>query len=249
MSGYSTFVTALGELLAGIPLVDATSATPYNDDDANAILPSIIADAEGMMYRDPDLDFLNTRATDMTQTTSAGSRSLPIPSSMLIVEQAILFTPSGSNNTNGVAVPLYRTSVEFINTMFPDATETGTPVYGDAYYAIFDNANILIGPTPNNPYLCSYYGVVQQTPLSSTNTSTILTNFYPDLFLSAAMIFSSGYQKNFSAAGADNPPQAISWKAHYDDLKKGSAFQSARQMFLSAGSTPYPPVPQNQGTR
>jgi hypothetical protein len=249
MSGYSNFVIALGELIAGETVVDATSATPYADDDLNTILPSIIADAEGMMYRDPDLDFLNTRVTDTTQTTTSGQRSLPIPAGMLIVEQALLYSPAGTTSANGTAVPLIRSSVEYINTFFPDAMETASPVYGSAYFAIFDNANILIGPTPDNSYQCAYYGVKQQTPLSYTNTDTILTNFYADLFLSAAMIFTSGWMKNFSAAGADNPPQAISWKSHYDELKQGAAFQSARQKFLSSGSTPYPPVPQNQGTR
>ena len=249
MSGYSNFVVALGELIAGETVVDATSATPYADDDLNTILPSIIADAEGMMYRDPDLDFLNTRGTDITQTTASGQRALPIPSTMLIVEQALLYTPTGSTSSNGFAVPLIRSSVEYINTFFPDATEVGEPINGSTYFAIFDNTSIIIGPTPDNAYQCAYYGVKQQTALSSTNTDTILTNFYADLFLSAAMIFTSGWQKNFSAAGADNPPQAISWKSHYDELKQGAGFQSARQKFLSAGSTPYPPVPQNQGAR
>lgn len=249
MTGYSNFIVALGELIAGETVIDATSATPYEDDNLNAILPSIIADAEGMMYRDPDLDFLNTRDTDETQTTASGTRTVAIPSNILIVEQAILYTPAGSTSDNGTAVPLIRSSVEFLNTFYPSSNEISAPVYGSTYFAIFDNANIIVGPTPDGAYQCSYYGVAQQAPLASTNTDTVLTNFYADLFLSAAMVFTSGWMKNFSAAGADNPPQAISWKSHYDELKAGASFQSARQKFLSAGSSPYPPAPQNQGTR
>lgn len=249
MTGYSNFVTSLAELMAGIETLDATSATPFNDEDANAILPSIIADAEGMMYRDPDLDFLALRATNTSRTTVSGNRSVTIPVNYLTIEQVALLCPAGSTTSNGVRVNLSRVSPEFINAMFSDPSYLAPPIYGQSYYAMFNSADILIGPTPDGAYLCEFYGVVTQTPLSNTNTDTYLTSYFPDVFLAAAMVFTSGYQKNFSAAGADNPPQAISWSSHYDALKKGAAFQSARQRFLAAGATAYPPAPQVQGTR
>lgn len=233
MSGYSSWINGVTELMGGIAVLDATSPTPTNDADFNQIYPSIIADAEGLMYRDPDLDFLQTRAVDNTATTSSGVRMVSIPSQFLIIEQAIL-------QVSGTRVNLSRVSVEWVNDVYPVQTFMATPVYGQSYYAIFNGSEIIVAPTPDASYPVEFYGVATQPPLSATNTNTVLTNFYADLFLSASMIFTSGYMKNFSAAGADNPPQAISWKSHYEDLKRGAAFVSARQKYLARG--PYPPL-------
>lgn len=240
MTGYSSWVNSITELMGGIEVTDATSAAPTSDADFNTIYPSIIADAEGMMYRDPDLDFLQTRATDATISTVSGTRTIAIPSQVIVIEQVALITPAATQPASGTRVNLSRVSTEWINDVYPVQSFTTAPEYGKSYYAIFNGMQIIIAPTPDAAYVAEFYGVVAQTPLSATNTSTVLTNFYADLFLSASMVFASGYMKNFSAAGADNPPQAISWLSHFNDLKKGAAFQSARQKFLARG--PYPPA-------
>lgn len=226
--------------MGGIDVTDAAGVTPTSDDDFNVIYPSIIADAEGMMYRDPDLDFLQTRGTDSTATTVSGTRTLTIPTQILIVEQAALITPASTAPAAGTRVNLSRVSTEWINDVYPVQTFTAAPIYGQAYYAIFNGTQIIIAPTPDAAYTCEFYGVLKQVTLSSTNTDTVLTNLFADVFLAASMVFASGYMKNFSAAGADNPPQAISWLGHYNDLKKGAAFISTRQKFLARG--PYPPL-------
>jgi len=249
MSGYSNWITAIVELMGGYNLIDATSSTPTDDPDFNAIYPSFISDAEGMMYRDPDLDFLALRATDASVSTVAGSRSFSIPSKFLTIEQACLVTPPSTSPSSGTRVNMSRVTPEYINAVYPNESYTATPEYGLTKYAMFNSSQIIIGPSPDGIYNIEYYGVVTQTPLSATNTDTMLTTYFPDVFLAASMIIASGYMKNFSSAGADNPPQAISWESHYNDLKKGAAFQSARQRFLGAGATAYPPAPQVQTIR
>lgn len=243
MSGYSNFVTALSELMGGYTITDSSSATPSTDADFNAILPSIIADAEGMMYRDPDLDFLATRDTDSSQTTVAGARTLPIPPNFLTIEQAVLITPAGAPVEAGTRVSMSRVTPEFINATYPVANFTAAPQYGASYYAMFNAANIMIAPTPDDGYVCEYYGVVTQTPLSSTFPDTLLTTNFGDVFLAASMIYASAYMKNFSAM-SDSPPQAMSWQNHYSALKSGASFYSARQRYLSSMATAYPPAPQ-----
>lgn len=240
MSGFSNWITTVAELMGGIEVTNPSSATPTADDDFNAIYPSAILDAEGMMYRDPDLDFLQTRGTDATANTSAGTRTLAIPSQVLIVEQAALITPAATPPASGTRVNLSRVSMEWINDVYPVQSYTAAPVYGQSYYAIFDGSNIIIAPTPNASYTCEFYGVLRQTTLSASNPDTVLTTYFPDIFNAASLIYLSAYMKNFSAAGADNPPQAISWQSHYDSLKKGAAFQSARTKYLARG--PYPPL-------
>ncbi|MDE2096494.1 MAG: hypothetical protein KGL39_04550 [Patescibacteria group bacterium] len=247
MSGYSNWITAIGELVAGYTLVDPTSATPFNDDDFNTILPSAIQDAEGMMYRDPDLDFLQTRQPVSGASTVAGTRTLAIPSQILVLEQLVLSTPASSSPAAGTRVNASRVSLEFINAVYPNESYTQTPTYGELYHALYGTSAI-IAPSPDGIYETEFYGVTAQTPLSAANPDTILTNLFPDLFNSASMIYLSGYMKNFAASG-DAPQQTVSWQSHYTDLKKGAAFISARQKFLGAGSTAYPPAPQTQGAR
>lgn len=249
MSGYSNFITAVVQLTGGYTLTDATSATPTDDSDFNAIIPSAIADAEGMMYRDPDLDFLSQRGTDASTPTGTGSRNVTIPAKFLTLEQVCLITPANTAPAAGTRINLSRVSPEWINAVYPTESYTAAPQYGESYYAMFNSTQIIIAPTPDAAYYTEFYGVVTQTPLSSSNPDTALTTYFGDVFLAASMIYFSGFMKNFSSAGADNPPQAISWLSHYQDLKKGAAFQSARQRYLSAGATAYPPAPQSATTR
>ena len=54
------------------------------------ILPQVIQYAELRLYRDPDLDFLATRTTDVSQKTTRGFRSVPIPAQFIVVEAVSL---------------------------------------------------------------------------------------------------------------------------------------------------------------
>ena len=66
--------------------------------------------------------------------------------------------------------------------------------------------------------------------MSVTNTSTQLTNFFPDLFIAASMIFATGYQRDFGAQ-SDNPAQGQSWENQYDLLIKSALTEEARKKF------------------
>lgn len=63
-----------------------------------------------------------------------------------------------------------------------------------------------------------------------------------DLFVAAAMVFMSGYQKNFGAQ-ADDPKMAMSWETQYQALLRGAMDEEARKKGEGAGYNPLRGVP------
>ena len=79
-----------------------------------------------------------------------------------------------------------------------------------------------------------------------TNT-TYLSTQLPDLFLAAAMVSATGYQKNYGAQ-ADNPRDANSWLAEANKLLATAKMEDQRRKFhgyqsVTSQSTPPPPTP------
>lgn len=147
----------------------------------NAILPRLVDDAELFLYRHPKLDFLATRTTDRTQTTTSGSRNVTIPSAFIVVEDVALITPAGAQpGTAGAQrVPMLRASRGYIDTTWPEETAVQTPAAFQNYWAIFSeeltapagqpaaapiagtprkNSAIIIGPTPDGQYVAEFRG-------------------------------------------------------------------------------------------
>jgi len=78
--------------------------------------------------------------------------------------------------------------------------------------------------------------------LSSTNTTTFISLYLPDLFLMASMIFVSGFQHNFGRQ-SDDPAMAQSYEGQYKTLLTGAMIEEARKKFqASAWSSMSPPV-------
>src|SRR5487761_2507510 len=75
----------------------------------NIVLPRIIEYAELRMYR--EFDFLATRTRDSSQQTTNGSRHVPIPEEMLVIEGASIVTPPGTQPgaPGATLIPLLRT--------------------------------------------------------------------------------------------------------------------------------------------
>jgi hypothetical protein len=213
----------------------------------NALLPRIIDDAEGRIYNDPELDFLFTRTTDVSEITTPGVRSVAIPERFIVVEGVSLITPANTlpSAAGSTRVPLLRTTRAFLDLTWPNESLTLAPAPFETYYAIFSqqepaDANpeiddpgnlpsaIKIGPTPDGQYRVEFTGTYQPAPLSATNTPTLLSMHYPELLMAAAMVFGCALLKNWSAM-ADDPRSAVSWEAHYQTLKTVAIGQSHRQ--------------------
>lgn len=224
------------------------------------LAPRFIEFAENRMYRDPDLDFLFLRDVDVSQSTTNGRRSVPIPTSLVTIESAALITPAGVLPTADGArrIPMTRADRPFIDLTWPVESETRAPDdFSPPFFAVFDMqqtspapgedeavavpSSILIAPTPDDVYRVEFTGTMRPAALSVTNTTTPLTNYLPDLFLAATLVIACGYQRDFGAQ-SDNPSMAVSWENLYQALRPGAGVLELRKKALVDGFNALPPV-------
>jgi hypothetical protein len=208
--------------------------------------PGMIDYAEQRLYR--ELDLLATRVVDTTGSLTTNSKSFILPTSIgtfLVVEQVLITTPASALSPLGNRVSLVNVSRDFLDVTCPsNSVGQGVP----EFFAMATNAQILVGPTPNSSYQCIIIGTQRPTPLSSGNSSTILTQMLPDLFVAASMVFAAGYMRDFGAQ-SDNPQMAQSWEAQYGKLIQSANVEELRKKYQSQAWTNQIPDPLVQPPR
>lgn len=214
---------------------------PISVTDPNFIIdfPNIIDYAEQRIYR--ELDLLATRVTDYGQlTTQKRTQTLPTNiGTFLVPEEINVFTPAGTAQNTGTRVPLVPVSKQFIDWVYPNAAQNnGVP----EFFAVLDNQTILLGPSPDAGYQIEVTGTQRPAPLSSNNPTTFLSMVLPDLFLAAAMVRASAFQKNWSAA-SDDPNMAVTWEKQYQTLKASASIEELRKQYRSQAWTAELPSP------
>lgn len=214
---YATFTTSVANFLV----------IPITNPDLIAAFPNIIDDAEQRLYR--DLDLLNT-VVGVNGAAAAPSNAFTIPvpggggGPILVTQDVRVEVP-------GVGfVPLLPVSKAFIDTMYPNAASAGAPIY----FAMLTQAIILFGPWPDQDYPVNVTGTIRPNPLSATNQTTLLSLYFPDLFLNAALAIGAGYMKNFGAA-TDDPQSGVSWETKYQTQLKSATLEEARKKFQDQG--------------
>lgn len=221
---YTSYVSQISNLLV-IGSTDANFQT---------MLPGMIDYAEQRIYRELDLLFVQT--TDATSSVVASNRNFTVPTAIgtfIIIDNVNIITPSSANATNGTRNQLTPVSREFLDIAYPSGqTATGVP----EFWAMASNTQMLFGPAPDAAYVAEVIGIQRPASLSSANSSTILTQYVPDLFVAASMVFGSGYQRDFSAQG-DNPNQGASWEQQYQILFKSADVEQARAKYQSEAWT------------
>lgn len=221
---YNSFTTSLANMIV----------VPVNDPNFVTALPNIIDDAEQRLYR--ELDLLATRVTATGQlTASSRAFTLPTPSggngNFVVVEQFNVITPASTTNPElGTRNPLDPASKEYLDSVWPSAVGATVP----SLFAPISQQSWIVGAWPDAAYTVEVVGTIRPAPLSVSNQSTFLSTYLPDLFLTAALIFASGYQLNFSAAG-DNPQSGQTWQSHYDKLIASASVEELRKKFGSEG--------------
>ncbi len=226
---YNSFVTSLANLLPVQP----------GDTGFQTALPNIIDDAEQRLYR--ELDLLSTMVT-ATGTLTAGSRKFTLPVTngiFVVVEEMNAIDPPGLANPElGTRHPLLPASKEFLDVVYSSAAGAAVP----AYFAPISQQDWIVGPWPDANYTVEVVGTIRPAPLSNTNQTTFLSQYLPDVFLAAAMVFACGYQKNFSSMG-DNPQQALTWEGHVKPLIDSAKVEEIRKKFGSQGWSSKSPDP------
>jgi hypothetical protein len=226
---YNTFVTSLANLIT----------VPSADPGYVQALPNIIDDAEQRIYR--ELDLLSTVVT-ATGLLAILNRNFTLPTTsgtFVVVEEMNVITPAGVTNPDlGTRVPLLPVSKEYLDVVYPSSGGSGVP----EFFAPINQQGWILGPWPDAGYTLEVVGTIRPAPLSASNQTTFLSQFLPDVFLAAALVFSAGYQQNFSSMG-DNPQQGVTWENHVQKLIDSAKVEEIRKKFGSQGWSSKSPDP------
>lgn len=223
----------------------ATMAVVEENDPAFVIvLPQMITYAENRIYR--DLDFLFTSVSNTSFSCTVGSRSIAVPAGTFVVpEQINVITPAGTTDPdNGTRVPLLPTTKEFLDAVYGNSQSRGLP----KYFCPFDDYTFLLGPYPDAAYRVEIVGTYRPDSLSSSNSTTFISLYLPDLFIMASMVYVSAYQRNFGRAN-DDPQMAVTYESQYNALLKGAAVEEARKKFEASAWSSQSPSPVATPTR
>ena len=226
---YSSFVASLANILP-IPATDLNFQT---------VLPNIIDDAEQRIYR--ELDLLSTIVRDTGGNLTANSRNFTLPQTsgrFVVTESMNVFTPVSTQTNRNQLVPVTR---EWLDAIWPNEASASTPSVPN-YYAMVTDQTIIVGPPPDANYTMEVVGTIRPAPLTSTNTTTYLTLYLPDLFLAEANIFGFAYMKDFGAA-VDDPKSSVTWNSHYTDLWQSANTEENRKKYASQAWTSKQPAP------
>ena len=177
-----------------------TQIREYTETDSNVLTTTIVNDfiehAELKIFRQVDLDVFRKYKT-ATLTAGDAFISMPgaIPTDFEYARYINIFGTSGlsgSSLTANERVFLDKRDPSFMNEYRSDRTATGVP----KYYANWDNDTILLAPAPNAAYTIELAYNAIPTGLSSSNTTTWVSNNMPTLLLYACLTEAFKFLKN-----------------------------------------------------
>ena len=216
------------------------ASIPVTDPNFQQMLPSAIDDTEQSLYR--TLDLLNTITRDSSAALTAGLRTFNLPSSIgtfVVTEQINVITPSSQSNPDlGRRNTLLPASKEYLDTTWNSINGSTVP----QYFAMITQNQIIVGPWPDQSYPVEVVGTIRPQPLSTTNVTTLLSVYFPDLMISRAMEFVTGYMKNYGMT-VDDPKQGVSWASHTQMLLQSAQTEEQRKKFASQGWSSKEPAP------
>ena len=135
---------------------------------------NFIRQAEQRIYNTVQLPALRK---NVTGTLSIGNKYLAMPTDWLST-----FSLAVINTANEYSYLLNK-DVNFIRQSFPD---TDTDFYGEPqYYAVFDNATFIVGPTPDANYSAELHYFYYPESIVTAGTSWVGNNF------SSALLYGS----------------------------------------------------------
>lgn len=228
-----------------VSAVSNLTVIPATDTDFLAILPDCIDYVEQRTYR--ELDLLNTVVRDSSQAFSPNSRNFTLPTSVgipLVTNGINVITPAGTAADSGTRNPLTPVSRDYLDLAWPSSTGATLPTS----YAMLTQGTILVGPWPDAAYTVEWVGTQRPIPLSSTNPTTLLSLYFPDILIAGSMIFLSGYQKNFGGQ-ADDPKMAVSYETQFTTLMASAAAEEFRKRLMGSSWTPLTQGPAAQPQR
>ena len=162
----------------------------YTEVDSNVltstIVDGIIEGAEWRIFRDVDSD--NNRRY-ATANLIASQRFIDTPGDLLIVRSAQIIDSDGSAQPDNREFLEYR-DTSFMSQYNPTGA-TGVP----KYYGMWDDNTIVLAPTPDATYTIQLNYILKDTGLSSTNTQTYISKYFPNGLLYACLVEAYSFLK------------------------------------------------------
>ena len=227
-TNYSTLVSQVAAFT-----VISSNVLVNGDNNFAGPFSTFIDYAEGRLYR--DLDLPAARVTNTSVTCSSGVRTIALSTTqgtILVVETLNLFSSAGTTSSNATRIPLVPASKAVIDTIYPSAASANTGL--PEFFARVTDTEIMLGPTPDQAYGTEVIATTRPAPLSASNSTTWLSLNVPELLVSAAMVFASGYMRNFGSQ-SDDPKMAASWEQQYMTLLKSQSVDTLRMKFEAEG--------------
>jgi hypothetical protein len=173
-------MTTYSELVTQIRDYTETSSDVLSD----TIINDFIEHTENKILRDLDLPVFRSYQY-ATFTASNGFLTLPggtsiTPVEFSIIRSVMIYPAAGS----GARTYLEQRDVTFMNEYWPNRATTSTP----KYYSQWDENTIYVVPTPDAAYYCELGLNKLPTRLSSSNTSTWVSNNAPALLLYGCLV-------------------------------------------------------------
>ena len=221
---YDSFVASLANLMVVDP------ATP----EFEIFIPDCIQYSEKRIYR--ELDVIDTVWMSEATLTPGNRLFVPPPA-----RYGSYITYQGMNIV--IPNPLQRiqlqpVSLSYLNAVWGTPNNSGVP----HYFGVFRQDSVIVGQWPDKAYTIEVLGTYRPEPLSATHPETYLTQYLPDLFLAASVVFASGYMKDFGSQ-ADAPQQSQSWENQYQLLSKSANLETLRQKYAGPGWTSLSAIP------
>ncbi len=152
----------------------------------STIVNGFINDAEFRIYRDVDSDNNRRYATTNLVTND---RFIDMPADLLVIRSAQIVDSDGTAAADNRDFLEYR-DTSFMSEFNPKGT-TGVP----KYYGMWDNDTIVIAPTPNATFEIQLNYILKDAGLSSTNTQTYLSKYFPNGLLYACLVEAFSFLK------------------------------------------------------
>ena len=154
----------------------------YTEVDSNVltstIVDGIISNAEFRIFRDVDSDNNRRYATASLVTSD---RFIDRPADLLIIRSAQIVDSDGSSNPDNREFLEYR-DTSFMSEYNPTGA-SGVP----KYYSLWDEQKIVVAPTPDATYTIQLNYILKDAGLSSTNTQTYISKYFPNGLLYACL--------------------------------------------------------------
>ena len=162
----------------------------YTEVDANVLTATIvdgfIENAEFRILRDVDSDNNRRYATALLATNS---RFIVVPDNLLVVRSAQIV------DSDGPAAADNRQFLEYRDTSFMSEYNSKGTTGVPKYYSMWDEEKIVVAPTPNATYEIELNYILKDPGLSSTNTTTYISQKFPNGLLYACLVEAFSFLK------------------------------------------------------